>query len=230
MPSRRPWSCLVVLAAMSAAGAGCSYLPSLPGRTAAPASAGGDVRAWATDPALTAARAEALRLALAGRPGPGCDQFDGDALERVEFPPPALRANLAAGGIDRVWIERHRPPCPGPRVNLMAGFRPQPFATPLLPGETLADPLTQTDLRQPVRAAAAALARRPAGCVGDEEVVDTTIASPPTTRAATTTWRERWLVAVCGQRRSVDVAFSTPEVGGATTFKVTPSRGGRVQG
>jgi hypothetical protein len=155
----RRLSMLLALAALGCAG--CSYLP---GRTAQPASASSDPRVWATDPALTAARADALRQALAGRPGPGCDVFDGDALERVDYPPPPLRASLAEGGIDRVWIERHRPPCPGPRVNLMAGFRPQAFATPLLPGETLADPLTQADLRLPVRAAAEAVAKRPPGC------------------------------------------------------------------
>jgi hypothetical protein len=224
---RRRLSVVTSLVPALLACAGCGLLPGGAAPATTPA-ASDDVRVWATDPGLTAARAEALRQALAGRPGPGCDAIQEDALERVEFPPPRLRASLAQGGIDRVWIERHRPTCPGPRVNLMAGFRPQPFATPLLPGETLADPLTQTDLRLQVRAAAEARGGRPRGCADEPTVLDTSLASPPATRAAVTTWRERWTVGLCGQRRPVDVAFTTREGGaGATTFQVVaPAPGG----
>lgn len=227
---RRRLSTTVSLLAAALACAGCGYLPSLGDGPAKPAV---DVRALASDPALTAARIAALEKALAGRPGEGCNSVDGTELESVDYPPDRLRATLSAGGVDRIWLERHRPPCAGPRVNLMAGFRPQPFATPLLPGETLADPGMQADLRPPVRAAVEALiGPRPAGCgaggtaAAEGQVVDTRIASPPETRAATTTWRERWTVALCSQRRTVDVVYTSREADGATTFRVVPSPAG----
>jgi hypothetical protein len=47
------------------------------------------------------------------------------------------------------------------------------------------------------------------------------VVNPPVSIAAATMWRERWFVVVCGQRRPVDVAFTTREAGGATTFRVT---------